>query len=135
MRFLGVDFGSVRVGLALSDEAGVMGFPHKILQNTPRLLDEVVELVQKEGVGGIVIGDSCTLAGEENPIAREARAFVPRLEATTGISVAYESEVFTTAEARRAPEKMKKTRAKKSHTPVDASAAAIILTAYLSRKV
>ena len=134
MRFLGIDYGSVRVGLALSDEAGTMGFPHKVMQNTPRLLEEVVELVHAEKVGAIVMGDSRTLAGGENPIAEQARAFGARLEVATGLLVAYESEVFTSAEARRAPHKEEKNRSPKSHEAVDASAAAIILTSYLSRK-
>ncbi len=133
MRFLGIDYGSVRVGLALSDESGAMGFPHKVLQNTPRLLEEVVELVRTEHVGKIVLGDSRTLSGGENPIAREARAFGARLLDATGVPVAYESEVFTSVEARRAPHKVEKNRSPKSHEAVDASAAAIILTSYLSR--
>ena len=75
MRYLGVDYGISKVGLALSDEAGTMGFPHSVITNTPRLASEVCALIKKEGVGAIVIGESRTLAGGENPIARDARAF------------------------------------------------------------
>jgi putative Holliday junction resolvase len=132
MRFLGIDYGSVRLGTALSDESGVMGFPHKVLQNTSHLLDEVAELVQREKVGKIVIGYSRDLAGGENPIAESAKKFGTALEERTGLPVAYESEVFTSAEARRAPHKEEKSRSPKSHEAVDASAAAIILTSYLS---
>jgi putative holliday junction resolvase len=134
MRFLGIDYGSVRVGTALSDEGGTMGFPHAVLQNTPRLLDEVVALVEKEHVGAIVIGYSRTLAGGENPIANEAKKFGDALANRTGLTVAYESEVFSSAEARRAPHKEEKNRSPKSHEAVDASAAAIILTSYLSHQ-
>jgi putative holliday junction resolvase len=133
MRFLGIDYGSVRVGTALSDERGVMGFPHKVFSNTPRLLDELIALVEHEKVGAIVIGHSRTLAGGENPIAEHAKKFGDALGERTGLAVVYESEVFTSAEARRAPHKEEKTRSPKSHEAVDASAAAIILTAYLSR--
>jgi putative Holliday junction resolvase len=133
MRYLGIDYGSVRTGLALSDENGVMGFPHKIVATTPRILEEVAELIRKEGVGMIVMGHSLALSGEENPIAGEAHIFADSLAKETGLEVVYESEVFTSAEARRAPEKEEKTRAPKKHVPVDASAAALILTQYLSR--
>jgi putative Holliday junction resolvase len=133
MRYLGVDYGSKKIGLALSDEAGSMGFPHTILVNTPRLLGEVRALISKENVGAVVIGESRTLAGGENPIAKDARAFGSHISEHVGVPVFYESEVFTSAEARRAPEKELKSRSTKRKGAVDASAAALILTSFLSR--
>lgn len=133
MRYLGVDYGSSKIGLALSDERGTMGFPHAIVPNTPRLADELCVLIAKENVGAVVIGESRNLAGGENPIAKDARALGETITARAGVPVFYESEVFTSAEARRAPEKEGKSRAPKKHANVDASAAALILTSYLSR--
>lgn len=133
MRYLGVDYGSSKIGLALSDEAGTMGFPHSVVTNTPRLASELCALIAKEHVGAVVIGESRTLAGGENPIAKDARAFGEQLAECAGVPVYYESEVFTSAEARRAPEKEMKTRAAPRRANVDASAAALILTSYLSR--
>ena len=133
MRYLGVDYGSTKVGLALSDEAGTMGFPRAIVQNTPRLVEELCALIAKENVGTVVIGESRTLAGGENPIASAARTFGSALAASSGVPVCYESEVLTSAEARRQHEPMEKTRAPKARVNVDASAAALILTSYLSR--
>jgi putative Holliday junction resolvase len=133
MRYLGVDYGTKKIGLALSDESGSMGFPHSIVPNTPRLIDELCTLIAKENVGAVVIGESRNLAGTENPIAKSARAFGDQVAERTGVPVLYESEVFTSAEARRAPEKEMKSRAVKSRANVDASAAALILTSYLSR--
>jgi putative Holliday junction resolvase len=133
MRYLGVDYGTKKIGLALSDESGTMGFPYSIVPNTPRLIDELCTLIAKENVGAVVIGESRNLAGTENPIAKSARAFGDHVAERTGVPVLYESEVFTSAEARRAPEKEIKSRAVKSRANVDASAAALILTSYLSR--
>jgi len=133
MRYLGVDYGSKKIGLALSDEEGTMGFPHTIVANTPRLIDEICALIAKENVNAVVIGESRDFAGNENPIAKDAHAFGDLITERSGVSVFFESEVFTTAEARRAPEKEIKTRAMKQHKNVDASAAALILTSYLSR--
>jgi len=133
MKYLGVDYGSKRVGIALSDEAGTMGFPHTILANTPRLIDEVRALIATENVGAVVIGDSRNLEGGENPIAKDARAFGTRITERSGVPVFYESEVFTSEEARQSHHKEEKTRAPKSHEAVDDSAAALILTGYLSR--
>lgn len=133
MRYLGVDYGSKKVGLALSDEAGTMGFPHAIVRNLPRLVDELCALIAKENVGAVVIGESRNLAGGDNPIAEEARAFGNQITERAGVPVFFESEIFTSAEARRAPHKELKTRAPKRHPAIDASAAALILTSYLSR--
>jgi len=133
MRYLGIDYGSKKVGLALSDEAGAMGFPHAIIANTPRLVDELCALIAKENVGAVVIGESRNLEGGENPIAEGAHALGNTLTERAGVPVFYESEVFTSAQARRAPEKEMKSRAPKKHVAVDASAAALILTSYLSR--
>ncbi|MHB8860595.1 MAG: Holliday junction resolvase RuvX [Minisyncoccota bacterium] len=132
MRYLGVDYGSSKIGLALSDEAGTMGFPHAVISNTPRLIDELCALIAKENISAVVIGESRTLAGGDNPIAKDARALGEHLAERAGMPVFYESEVFTSAEARRAPAKEMKSRAPKARANVDASAAALILTSYLS---
>src|ERR1035437_9646039 len=127
MRYLGVDYGTKKIGLALSDEAGTMGFPHSIVPNTPRLLDELCVLIAKENVGAVVIGESRNLAGEENPIAKDARALGSSITERACVPVFFESEVFTSTEARRPPAKATKTRAPKGRVQVDASAAALIL--------
>ena len=134
MRYLGVDYGSKKVGLALSDEAGTMGFPHSIMTNNPRLIDELCAFIAKKNIDAVVIGESRNLAGGENPIAKGARAFGDSIARISQKPVFYESEVFTSAEARRVPAKSEKTRAPKARADVDASAAALILTSYLSRR-
>ena len=134
MRYLGVDYGSSKIGLALSDESGAMGFPHSIIPNTPKLVDELCAFVAKENIGAVVIGESRNLAGGDNPIAEEAPAVGALLTERAGVPVFYESEVFTSTEARRVPGKEIKSRSPKKHVAVDASAAALILTGYLTRQ-
>lgn len=129
MRYLGIDYGTKKIGLALSDEAGTMGFPHSIVGNDSRTLDEVVTLIAKERVEAVVMGESMGLSGVENPVAKEAKHFATQLIEETGVPVYFEPEMFTTQEARRDFEGVH------SHKGgnVDASAAALILTGYLSR--
>lgn len=135
MRYLGIDYGKKRVGLALSDEAGSMGFPHSIVANTPRLIDELCALIEREKVGAVVIGDSRDLSGDENEIARGARTLGDSIAERAGVSPFYESEVFTSALARRLPAKEGKTRVPpRRDARVDASAAALILTSFLTRQ-
>ncbi|HYF28911.1 MAG TPA: Holliday junction resolvase RuvX [Candidatus Paceibacterota bacterium] len=129
MRHLGIDFGTKKIGLALSDEAGRMGFPHAILPNDGRALDEVEKLIEKEQVGAIVMGESMNFSGAENPVAGAARAFAEELAKRTGTPVHFEPEMLTTQEARRDFEGVHVSRS----GDVDASAAALILTSYLSR--
>lgn len=135
MRYLGIDYGTKKIGLALSDERGAMGFPHAVVPNTPRALEEVTALAAREGVGSVVIGESRDFAGAENPVAAEAKGFAAALAARTGLPIAWEPEFLTTAAARRAPGQpdAKADRTPKSDAPVDDRAAALILTSYLSR--
>src|SRR5688572_22367490 len=128
MKYLGIDYGTKKVGLALSDEAGIMGFPHSVLPNDPRLLPAVLDLIQKEGVGAIVIGESKNYSGQDNPIAEPARAFGKALAERAGIPLYMEHEMLTTQEARRFPDGERMP----GSPDVDSSAAALILTNYLS---
>ena len=129
MRHLGIDYGTKKIGLALSDEAGTMGFPHGIVQNDSRALGEIEKLVKSERVERTVMGESIAPSGQENPVAKDARAFVEELSQRTGVAAVFEPEMYTTQEARRDFEGVHISRGGN----VDASAAALILTSYLSR--
>jgi putative holliday junction resolvase len=129
MRYLGIDFGTKKVGLALSDEGGVMGFPHGIMPNDGRLIDEVLALIERKEVGAVVIGESRDFSGKENAVAKDAKAFGLLIERRAGIPIYFEPETLTTQEARRDFEGVRIP----GNAAVDASAAALILTSYLSR--
>ncbi|MBU2103430.1 Holliday junction resolvase RuvX [Patescibacteria group bacterium] len=129
MKYLGIDFGTKKVGLALSDDAGQMGFPHGILPNNGFLIDEILALIERKGVEAVVMGESRNFQGEENPVAKDAKAFVRLLEQRMDIPVYFEPEMLTTQEARRDFEGVRI----KGDPVVDSSAAALILTSYLSR--
>lgn len=129
MRYLGIDYGTKKVGLALSDEAGAMGFPHGVLPNNGRLIDEVLALIERKDVGAVVMGESRDFAGNENRVAADAKAFAQLIERRSNRTVHFEPEMFTTQEARRDFEGIRLP----GSPNVDASAAALILTSYLSR--
>lgn len=134
MRHLGVDYGSKKIGLALSDEAGTMGFPHKIIPNTPKAVEEICALMAKKDVRALVVGDSRDHTGKPNPVAGGARALGDEVALRCGVPVFYEWEGMTSAEAKRPPMKTEKTRKPSARENVDASAAALILTSYLAKK-
>jgi putative holliday junction resolvase len=130
MRYLGIDYGTKKVGLAFSDEEGTMGFPFDIIPNDAQLSDALTLLIETERIGAVVIGESRDFAGNPNPIANAARALGDELTSRTGAPVHYEPEMLTTQEARRDFEGIRTNKGN-----VDASAAALILTSYLSRHV
>ncbi len=125
MRLLGIDYGTKRIGIALTDESGTMAFPHTTLRNDADILATLVELVRVEGVHGIVVGRSHALDGTPNRIQKEIDAFTKMLRDTLAIPVELELEQFSTQAALRIQGRTK-------HT--DASAAALILEAYLAKK-
>ena len=126
---MGIDYGSRKVGIAFSDEMGTMGFPFEVVPNDSRLSDALALLVETQKIGTVVIGESRDFKGNKNPIANPARALGEEIASRTGVPVAYESEVYTTQEARRDPEGVYTNK----KGDVDASASALILTSYLSR--
>lgn len=126
MKYLGIDFGMRKVGLAFTDDAGRMGFPHSVVPNDGKLMATVLALIQKEGAGAIVVGESMNYKGEENAVAKPARAFAEALSEKAGIPLHFMPEVLTTEEARRMPD-----GSRVSGGTVDASAAALILTHYI----
>lgn len=125
MRYLGIDYGSKRVGLAVSDDGGTMAFPYAILENNKRLLGEVVAILEKESLETIVFGESVDYKGNPNFVMKSASEFVERLKKATPVPVVYEREFLSTQQARFFQKDKKR---------VDDSAAAIILQSYLDRK-
>lgn len=124
MKILGIDYGSKRVGIALSDEDGQFALPLITLSNSKRLFDEVVEVAEKNKVREIVIGESKNYQGQANTILSESLVFKADLE-KKGYSVFLEPEFMTSANAERFQGK---------HDMLDASAAALILQSFLDRR-
>lgn len=133
-RTMGVDYGSVRIGIALGDEGGRFAFAHSVLANNEQVLGAIVQLIQAERVATVVIGDSRDFAGEENTIMSRVKALGDALKKNTGCEIVYENETFTTQHARRAHEQKEKTRRPQGKEVVDAEAAALILQAYLDKR-
>lgn len=123
MKYLGVDYGTKKVGLALSDEGGSVAFPHSVIPNTSALHDNINDILEREHITAVIVGHSVGHDGTENPVMKDIHAFKEAL-ATRGVDVRFEPEFFTTAQAKRHT----------SDTLADASAAALILQSFLDRK-
>ena len=123
MRYLGIDYGAKRIGVAVSDEGGTIAFPRETLVNNEQLLHHLSGLIEREKISSIVLGDTRSHGGKENPITAEAEAFSEKLQRATGRPVARAFEAWSSIEASRyAP-------SDRQHD--DAAAAAIILQRFL----
>ncbi|MFA6273491.1 MAG: Holliday junction resolvase RuvX [Candidatus Paceibacterota bacterium] len=125
MRYLGIDYGTKRVGVAISDEAGEFALPFSVLPNDKKLLTAITTICREKNIGEIVLGESKNFAGEDNPLQEKINQFKKELEETVGLPIKLEPEFFTSAEAARLQGKNEK---------LDASAAALILKSFLDKK-
>ena len=134
MRALGIDFGEKRIGLAVSDPEGRLAVPLTTLarRNDRSALRQIAEIVRREGIGRLVLGEPLDLEGRRGPAAERARRFGARLAEMTGLPLELVNESLTSVEAagrlrqagvatRRQPER------------IDAVAAQILLQEVLDR--
>jgi len=127
VKYLAVDFGEKRIGLATSDASGLIATPRRTLsrQSDERAVDEIVRFLREEEVGEIVLGIPHHADGRENALAPRVRSFGKKLEKASDLPVRTVNEHLTSREA-------------ESRFPVsagsDAAAAAVILEEYLAGK-
>ena len=124
MRILGIDYGSKRVGVALSDEGCQFAMPLIVLNNSKTLLKDIKEIADKNEVKEIVMGESKNYKGEANTILPESLNFKIDLESMS-FFVHLEPEFMTSANAERFQGK---------NEMLDASAAALILQSFLDKR-
>lgn len=133
MRYLGIDYGTKRVGLALSDETGTIARPFLVLKNTNNLIQDLEKIIQNERISAIVVGGS-----EGNKIEDDINEFIAQLTLTTMLPIEKITEAFTSYEAhdREGKESRNDRQNKKPEKPedLDARAAAIILERFLNKK-
>ena len=128
-RSLGVDYGTKRVGLAISDSLGLTARPLAVVPRSS-VVDEVRSLVQEQDVVTIVVGLPTGLGGDEGMSASEARELAKELATATGVDVVLRDERYTSRIAESALLESGMRRRKRRES-VDKVAAAIILQDYL----
>jgi len=129
---MGIDYGSKRVGLAVSDPLRVLAGGAGVAENDARLLDRILALAAERGVVRIVVGVPYAPDGGTGGKAEEVLAFVGRLRAAAGVPVDTWDESRTSADAHaalRASGLGRKRRQEKGR--VDEMAARILLQEYI----
>lgn len=139
MKYLGIDYGTKRIGVAVSDDTATLAFPLGLVAAGDGALEEVLELARENGVETVVMGESRNFKGEANPLMHDIEKFKVALEAA-GKKVLLEPEYMTSAAAGH-----QHAHAHDAHTGrptrkeavskefLDSSAAALILQSYLDR--
>jgi putative Holliday junction resolvase len=131
-RALGIDYGSVRIGVAVSDPLNVVARGLEVVRNTPGAVERIRQLAQEYDVRVVVVGMPYTLKGETGAKAEEVTRFIERLRTVLACEIATMDERFSSKTAQRSLIEMgvgKKARREKGI--VDRTAAAFILQEYL----
>lgn len=131
MRVLGIDHGTVRVGLALSDELGVLAFPFEVV-GEGEAVRRIGEVVRERGVTVVVVGWPVRMDGTEGSATERVRGFLEKLRPVLpdGVVVHLRDESLSTVTA---SERLRAAgrKAKRQRPVIDQAAAAVILQEYL----
>jgi putative Holliday junction resolvase len=122
MIYLGIDFGTRRIGLAKAESEMRMATPLRTIENDETLQDTLRTVIEEENIDEIVTGVPVSFDGKEYEMASRARAFGEGLK-SFGLPVHLQNEMLSSAQAERA-----------EAGDVDASSAALILQSFLDRR-
>ena len=132
-RFLAIDYGARRVGLALSDPLKMIASPYRTIinKNNTILIEEIERIIAAKDVELTIIGLPLGMAGQKTEQTKKVEEFVDKLT-DRGIIIKYEDERWSSVAAKRS---MKEQNIKSGYNKglVDQTAAAIFLQQYLDR--
>ena len=133
-RTLGIDFGTRRIGLALSDPTGTLASPLPFLENTGlrEVTAKLQELLQTHGVETVVIGLPRNMDGTYGPSAQTVRDFITQIQPHLPAKLIPQDERLTTSQASKDLAQIGLSQ-KELRKKVDSSSAAIILQQFLDR--
>ncbi len=127
---MGIDFGEVRIGIALSDPLQIISQPFKVISNDDNTIYQIQDIIKTEEVGKIILGLPLNLDGEDTKKTLEVREFSVILKSNVDIPVIFWDERYTTVEANEKLKQMGYSIAE-SRKVIDKVAASIILKSYM----
>lgn len=132
MRYMGIDYGDARVGVALSDPLGMMAQRFATLTNTggKKLFEQLAQIIEEKQVDHVVIGLPKNMDGSEGFRAEATHAFAERLRTYTDAELSFWDERLTTVAAHGYLSELN-IRGKKRKNAVDAVSAELILEGYM----
>ena len=130
MRFLAIDYGDKRTGLAMCDPGETIASPLCVVQGQSETLQAILTVVKEEGVEGIVVGLPLNMDDSEGEQAKRVRAFARDLSQHLVIPIYFQDERLSSFTAENMLADLNLTRSQKKRV-MDAVAAAQILEAFL----
>lgn len=130
MKSLGIDYGTKKVGFAMSDNDGIVAFPLKIIKNDQTLVENIFTIILENKIEKIFVGKSLGLSGEENKVQKDIDLFIEKLKNITDVPIETVIESFTSSHGRIGIDKSSLNDRKTKQVNeglVDAKAAALIL--------
>jgi putative Holliday junction resolvase len=140
-RFLGIDYGTKRIGVAISDENHTLAFPKEIILNDKNTLEKFGKIIKEENIKELVIGESVDFSGKLNALSGRIEVFILELSEKFKLPISKQKEFLTSVEARKSKNTKRSLSPSQAHSKVkqiksgraDASAAALILQRYLDK--
>ena len=131
-RALGIDHGDARIGLAMSDELGMLAHPLETmhLKDVADPIAHIAAIVTREKIGMIVLGLPRNMDGSYGPAADKVRAFAEKLRAACACEVKLWDERLTSVAAQRSLHEAGRS-VKQSRSVIDQVAAQLILQGWL----
>ena len=133
MRYLAIDYGDKRTGLAICDHAEIIASPLTVIQGQKELPKKIADIVETENVEAIVLGLPLNMDGSTGPQAELVFKFTDQLKAHLDIPIHFQDERLSSFSAKEKLSQTEFTRKKKKKR-LDAIAAAEILQAFLDSK-
>ncbi|MEY2641251.1 MAG: hypothetical protein RL150_644 [Candidatus Parcubacteria bacterium] len=134
MRLLGIDYGTKRIGVALSDEGARIAFPHATIANDKQTFAELSAIIQQYEVGKVIVGESKDLQMKDNRLMEDVEYFVTELTEKTKLPVELHPEFMTSVQVSKTHFQLSerhKDRGFEKPKQLDAQAATVMLQHYI----
>lgn len=133
MRYLAIDYGNKRTGLAICDESETITSPLAVLDTNNSLIEKITQIIKDENVGAVVLGLPLNMDGTQGSQAKIVKDFSQQLKKHIDIPIHFEDERLSSFAAEDKLAAAELTRKKKKKR-LDAVAAAVILQTFLDKK-
>lgn len=127
---MGIDYGEVRIGIALSDPLRIISKPFEVIPNNQDIWKKIRSIVKMQNIGKIVIGLPVNLKGEDTKKTLEVRNFTKKFNKEIDIETVFWDERYSSAEANELLKKMGYSP-QEGRKYIDKIAASLILKDYL----
>jgi putative holliday junction resolvase len=133
MRYLAIDYGAKRTGLAVADDAHAIASPLEVIDSHSLRISRIIEVIKSQQIDALVIGLPLNMDGTEGKQSKTVRQFAKEIKKQIDIPIHFQDERLSSFDAEQKLAALGLTR-KKKKKHLDAVAAAAILQSFLDEK-